>query len=218
VLDILIILIIFGLPDKVIQLFLDRKFSRKAIILHSINIVVTIAVISFSFIKPNAFNTNQIRLIKFQNEQKKLAASVRSLAILPFSNFTGTESHASLVSGLHDALISEFGQIGAIRVISRTSTLPYANSQKSIKSIASELKVDAIIETSVLSVNEEIRIQVKLINAVPEQQLCSFGPGLLIPGLIILWDYITRLSKILQAKFNWHFLRMKVTFLIIPPW
>ena len=192
VLDILIILIIFGLPAMVIHLFFDRKFTRKTIILHSINILVTVAVISFSFIKPNAFNTNQIRLIKFQNDQKKLAASVRSLAILPFSNFTGTESHASLVNGLHDALISEFGQIGAIRVISRTSTLPYANSQKSIKSIASELKVDAIIETSVLSVNEEIRIQVKLINAVPEQQLWSRTFNTRLDNIMGLYNQIIK--------------------------
>jgi len=173
VLDILILLIIFGLPAMVIHLYFDRKFTRKAIILHSINVLVTLAVISFSLIKPNALNPSQISLIKFQNEQKKLARSVRSLAILPFSNFTGTESHASLVSGLHDALISEFGKIGAIRVPSRTSTLPYADSQKTIKSIASELKVDAILETSVLSVNEKIRIQVKLINTAPEIQLWS---------------------------------------------
>ena len=168
VLDILILLIIFGLPAMFIYLWFDRKFTKKAIILHSVNIVITLAVISFSIINPNRINPSQIRLINFQNEQKKLAGSVRSLAILPFSNITGTEDNVPLVSGLHDALISEFGQIGGIRVISTTSTLAYANSQKSVKSIASELKVDAIIETSVLSVDNGIRIQVKLINAVPE--------------------------------------------------
>ena len=72
VLDILILLIIFGLPALVIHLYFDRKFTRKTIILHSINILVTIAVISFSFIKPNTLNPSQIRLIKFQNEQKSI--------------------------------------------------------------------------------------------------------------------------------------------------
>jgi len=168
VLDILILLIIFGLPAMFIYLWFDREFTKKAIVLQSVNIVISLAVISFSIINPNRINPSQIRLIKFQNEQKKLAGSVRSLAILPFSNFTGSEDNISLVSGLHDALIGEFGQLGAIRVISRTSTLSYADTKKTVKSIASELKVDAVVETSVLSVNDGIRIQVKLINAVPE--------------------------------------------------
>ena len=173
VLDILILLIIFGLPATVIFQWFNRKFTRKAIVFQSLNLVIALSVISFSLIHPNRVNPRQIRLIKFKNEQKKLAESVRALAILPFSNFTGEESNTSLVAGLHDALIGEFGQIGAIRVMSRTSTLPYANSQKTVKSIASELNVDAILETSVLSVDKGIRIQVKLINAVPEVQLWS---------------------------------------------
>ncbi len=72
VLDILILLIIFGLPALVIHLYFDRKFPRKAIILHSINILLTIDAISFSLIKPNTLNPSQIRLIKFQNEQKSI--------------------------------------------------------------------------------------------------------------------------------------------------
>ena len=141
VLDILILLIIFGLPALIIFLWFDKKFTRRAIVLQSVNIAIALSVITFSTIHPNKVNPSQIRLIKFQKEQKKIASSVRSLAILPFSDLTGTESQASLVAGLHDALISEFGQIGAIRVISRTSTIPYAHSQKSIKTIASELKL-----------------------------------------------------------------------------
>ena len=70
--------------------------------------------------------------------------------MLPFDNYTGDESQAFLVFGLHDALISELGQLGAIRVISKTSALKYSNSEKTIKEIASELGVDAIIEASVL--------------------------------------------------------------------
>ena len=47
---------------------------------------------------------------------------------------------------MHDALISELGQLGAIRVVSTTTALSYSDSQLTIKEIASELNVDAIIE------------------------------------------------------------------------
>lgn len=96
---------------------------------------------------------------------------IRSLAVLPFDNYTGDESHAFLVFGMHDALISEIGQLKGIRVISKTSALVYSDSEKTIKEIASELNVDAIIEGSVLGADESIRVQLKLIKAFPEEQL-----------------------------------------------
>ncbi|MDX1286063.1 MAG: helix-turn-helix domain-containing protein, partial [Draconibacterium sp.] len=95
---------------------------------------------------------------------------IKSIAVLPFDNYTGDNSQDFLVFGLHDALISELGQLGAIRVISKTSVLKYLNSKKTIKEIASELGVDAIIEASVLTIGEKIRIQLKLFNALPNEQ------------------------------------------------
>jgi len=106
----------------------------------------------------------------YQKNFSEKPISIKSIAVLPFANYTGDENQAYFVAGMHDALISELGQIGAIRVISKTSTLQYANSQKTIKEIASELNVDAIIEASVLSATDSIRVQLKLINAFPEEQ------------------------------------------------
>ncbi len=169
-LDIIILLVIFGLPASVIYAWFHQKFTRKAIFLQLLNGLVAISVISYDLINPDSINPTQLRLLRFQDNQKKLAEAIRSIAILPFANYTGDSSQVYLVSGMHDALIGELGQIGAIRVISKTSTLQYANSQKTIKEIASELNVDAIIEASVLSVSDNIRIQLKLINAFPEEQ------------------------------------------------
>lgn len=96
--------------------------------------------------------------------------NIGSIAVLPFDNYTGDESQAFLVFGMHDALINELGQLGGIRVISKTSTLCYTGSDKPINEIASELNVDAIIEASVLSADDTIRVQLKLIKAFPEEQ------------------------------------------------
>ncbi len=95
---------------------------------------------------------------------------IKSLAVLPFDNYTGDDSQSFLVFGMHDALIGELGQLGAIRVVSKTSVLAYTNSEKTIKEIATELGVDAIIEASVMIVEGKIRIQLKLFNAFPEEQ------------------------------------------------
>ena len=119
---------------------------------------------------PDNIAQTEQRLLNFEENKKRLAAEIRSIAILPFAIYTGDESQVYLVSGMHDALITELGQIGAIRVVGKTSTLQYANFQKTIKEIASELNVDGIIEASVLIINENIRIQLRLFSAFPEEQ------------------------------------------------
>jgi len=173
VLDILILVIIFGLPAMVIFLWFDRRFTRKAFILHSVNLAIMVSVIGISLARPGSLDPNQIRLFKFKEDQRKLAEKVRALAVLPFSNYTGDDSNKTVILGMHDALINELGRISAIRVISKTSTLPYARTGKSVKEIASDLNVDALIEASVLNVDGGINITVKMINATPEQQLWS---------------------------------------------
>ena len=170
VLDTIIILAVFGLPAVIIYVWNNAKFTKKAIVLQTINIVLAFSVIGYNYIRPGSINPTELRLLSFMENQKKLAKNISSIAILPFANYTGDESQVYLASGMHDALISELGQIGAIRVISKTSTLSYANSQKTIKEIASELNVDAIIEASLLGVDENIMVQLKLFNAFPEEQ------------------------------------------------
>lgn len=94
---------------------------------------------------------------------------IESIAVLPFDNFTGDPDQEYIVAGLHDNLITALSQISALRVISKTSTLRYKNSHKSIPEIAKELKVDAIVEASVAKSKDHIQLNVQLIRAFPEE-------------------------------------------------
>lgn len=98
------------------------------------------------------------------------SASVQSLAVLPFDNLSDDPDQEYFVAGMHDAVITELSRIRSLRIISRTSTLPYANSDKPLSEIAKELNVDGIIEASVLKANGNVRIQVQLIQAFPEEK------------------------------------------------
>ena len=92
------------------------------------------------------------------------------MAVLPFDNLTGNTENRIFVDGMHDALIGELGQISALRVISKTSTMKYRDAQLSIPEIAQELGVDALIEGSVYGLDSTVKIQVKLIKAFPEEK------------------------------------------------
>lgn len=93
-----------------------------------------------------------------------------SIAVLPLHNLTGNEDQDFFVDGLHDALIGELGQLRELRVISRTSTLRYRNSEANIKQIAEQLGVDNIIEGSVYRAEDSVRIQLQLIDVDPEEE------------------------------------------------
>lgn len=93
-----------------------------------------------------------------------------SIAILPLDDLTGQPEETYFVSGIHDALIGQLGQISALRVISRTSTLRYPDSEMLLPDIARELGVDAIVEGSVYGVGDSVRIQLQLIEVFPKER------------------------------------------------
>jgi class 3 adenylate cyclase/TolB-like protein len=93
-----------------------------------------------------------------------------SILVLPFDNYTGSDELEYFVAGMHASLIGAMGRVSAMRVISKTTANAFKNTEKSIPEIATELDVDTVVEASVLSLAEKICLQVKLINAHPEEK------------------------------------------------
>jgi len=102
-------------------------------------------------------------------EPKSRKEGIESLAVLPLDNNTGEEQQDYMVAGIHDNLITAVSRIGSLRVISKTSTLVYKNSRKTISDIAKELHVDAIIEGSVSKRDNNILLNLQLLRAFPEE-------------------------------------------------
>jgi len=97
--------------------------------------------------------------------------SIQSLVILPFDNFTGDENQEYFVAGMHSSLIGDMGKISGLRIISKTSANSYKNVKKPLPDIASELMVDAVMETSVTCTEDQICAQFKLFRTAPEEEL-----------------------------------------------
>jgi adenylate cyclase len=95
--------------------------------------------------------------------------SISSIAVLPLANLTGDEQQEYFVAGMQDALITELSKIGSIRTISRQSTLKFQGSTLSMREIARQLNVEAIVEGSVYKSGNNVRIQIQLIKARPEE-------------------------------------------------
>jgi tetratricopeptide (TPR) repeat protein len=70
-----------------------------------------------------------------------------------------------------DALIADLAQIGALRVISRTSAMRFKGSDRPLPEIARELRVDGVVEGSALLAGGRVRITVQLIEAATDRSL-----------------------------------------------
>jgi TolB-like protein/DNA-binding winged helix-turn-helix (wHTH) protein/Tfp pilus assembly protein PilF len=98
---------------------------------------------------------------------------IRSLAVLPLESLSSDASQDYFADGMTDELISNLGQISALRVISRTSVMGYKHARKSLPQIARELNVDAVVEGTVLRSGEQVRITAQLIEASSDKHLWS---------------------------------------------
>ena len=95
----------------------------------------------------------------------------QSIAVLPVRNLTNDSSQEAMADGITEALISELGKIHSLRVISRTSVMQYKNRDKSLREIARELDVDAVLESGMQRSGSRLRIDTRLRLASNETQL-----------------------------------------------
>lgn len=105
---------------------------------------------------------------------------IKSIAVLPLQNLSNDPAQKYFVEGMQDALITRLSRATELRVISKTSTLRYETTDKSIPEIARELNVDALIEGSVFRDANRVLITAKLIRGASDEHLWanSYDRGL----------------------------------------
>lgn len=99
------------------------------------------------------------------------AHRLNSIAVLPLENLSGDPSEEFFADGMTDQLITNLAQVSSLRVISRTSVIQYKGAKKTLPEIARELKVDAIVEGSVIRSGQRARITAQLLDATTDQHL-----------------------------------------------
>jgi len=95
----------------------------------------------------------------------------KSIAILPFRNLSEDQGNEYFSEGVIEAIRTSLSQVGDLRVISRTSVEQYRVSAKSAHDIARELDVSTLLEGSIQRNNNKVRIDVRLVDGVTEEQV-----------------------------------------------
>jgi TolB-like protein/DNA-binding winged helix-turn-helix (wHTH) protein/tetratricopeptide (TPR) repeat protein len=97
--------------------------------------------------------------------------SIRSIAVLPLENLSRDPEQQYFADGMTDALITDLAKIHALRVISRNSIMQYKGNPKPMPQIARELNVDAVVEGTVMTSGERVRITAQLVEAPKDRHL-----------------------------------------------
>src|SRR5262249_17964646 len=91
--------------------------------------------------------------------------AITSVAVLPLEYISTEAGQEYLADGVTDELITQLAKTGAFRVTSRTSSMHFKKTNKSLQEIAGELGVEALLEGSIERAGDRVRIRAQLIRA-----------------------------------------------------
>ncbi len=95
----------------------------------------------------------------------------KSIAVLPFENFSDDKENAYFADGIQDDILTNLAKIGDLKVISRTSVMGYRGKTDSVRDIGKSLGVAAVLEGSVRRSGNRVRVNVQLINAANDEHI-----------------------------------------------
>jgi TolB-like protein len=95
----------------------------------------------------------------------------KSIAVLPFDNLSRDPDNAFFAEGVQDEILTRLAKVADLKVIARTSTQKFKSSPENLPNIAKQLGALNILEGSVQKVNDQVRVNVQLINAMTNAHL-----------------------------------------------
>jgi eukaryotic-like serine/threonine-protein kinase len=94
-----------------------------------------------------------------------------SVAVLPFLNLSADPENEFFADGISEDVIAHLSKIRSLKVISRTSVMPFKKREQSLREIGAKLDVATLLEGSVRRAGGRVRIVAQLIDAETDQHL-----------------------------------------------
>ncbi|MBN1567781.1 MAG: protein kinase [Acidobacteria bacterium] len=98
---------------------------------------------------------------------------VKTIAVLPFANPGGDKDQEYFSDGLTEEIISALARLPGLRVTARTSAFAFRGKNLDVREIGTRLNVEHILEGSVRSSGNRVRVTAQVINAADGYQLWS---------------------------------------------
>jgi TolB-like protein/Tfp pilus assembly protein PilF len=117
---------------------------------------------------------------------------IRSIAVLPLASMAAGTEDDFFADGMTDALITDLARAGGLKVISRTSVMQYKGTTRPLREIGRELKVQAVVEGSVMRSGNRVRITAQLIEAETDDHLWAQRYDRDLDDVLQLQDEVAR--------------------------
>jgi serine/threonine protein kinase/Flp pilus assembly protein TadD len=141
-----------------------KKLNRKTLIIGGIAALSVLAIAGSYF-----------GVLKRQAKPVSQAAVVipeKSIAILPFENWSEEKANAYFADGIQDEILTRLSKIADLKVISRTSTMQYkTRAPRNLREIGGALGVAHVVEGSVQRAANRVRVNAQLVDARTDRQL-----------------------------------------------
>ena len=127
----------------------------------------------------------------------------KSIAVLPFENLSDEKENAYFADGIQDDVLTNLSKIGDLKVISRTSVMPYRGKASNLREIGKALGVGTILEGTVRRIGNRVRVNVQLINVENDEHLWAEDYDRdLTDVFAIQTDLARQIVRELQAKLS----------------
>jgi adenylate cyclase len=93
-----------------------------------------------------------------------------SIAVLPFDHYSNDPADALLAERVTDEVTSGLARDGRVDVVSRTTARQFEGARRSLADIARELGADVIIEGSVTTAGEDVRVRTRFVNGLRDRK------------------------------------------------
>jgi serine/threonine protein kinase/Flp pilus assembly protein TadD len=101
-----------------------------------------------------------------------VAPPEKSIAVLPFSNLSKEQDNAFFTDGVQDEILSDLAKVADLKVISRTSVMPYkSGTAHNLRQIGRQLNVAHVVEGSVQRSGNRVRVNAQLVDARTDRHL-----------------------------------------------
>lgn len=167
---------------------IEVQRNKKSWILYSV--IFLLAIIAGYFILKNITRTDAVKV-----------DLEKSIAVLPFTNMTNDPDQEYFSDGITEDILTHLSKVADLRVVSRTSTLQYKNTTKTIPQIGKELGVSTVLEGSVRKAGNQVRITAQLIDAKTDEHIWAETYDRKIDKIFDIQTEVAReILKVLKAK------------------
>ena len=180
--DLLILILIFGLPVTLIFNGFGSLRHPAAIILLVINSGIAIWMISSEI---RTFNDVPLSV-------RTNLGDYQTVLVVPFTSVNGADSLDYLLKGMQESLSNKLGELQLFTVMDPGAYREPSNISAGLYSITSNLEIDALVGGTVFLINDTIQMQVKITNAETELVLWTKSYTKPVRQVLRLFEEISR--------------------------